>query len=350
MKQAMIRKYWWVPLLAIFDLIYYYFIQHLTGPKPGGLLIRIHWEGVFFLFLVSLFSLGCIRWVKGRIARTSTRSIPLKYLQILFYSLALFILLTGSIQFFVEAAAGQQRSLEYILGNLIVYIFLHIIIGNTYIAIEFFRESMSLQQDLILTEKAKTESELKILQQQMNPHFLFNNLNTLVSLIQQDKNKAIGFARDLSTIFRYISQNAKKDLITLREEIDFLVSYVDLLHFRFGTAYSLDLQLEAIDTGRVLVVPLALQVVIENVVKHNSGSRSNPLRIEIVATEHFISIKNEVRPKAVPESVESGIGLKNLQERFGLTTGKHITYGVVDGYFVVQLPVIKSIGDEGLNH
>lgn len=350
MVKSILKKSWWLLLLLVFDFTYYYFIKHITTPKTNSFWIPVRWDGFLFVFLISLLSLACVRWVKSRLDQFKTISIPVKYLQMLIYSFLLFISITAGFQLLIEYLMGQQRSLEYVISNGLVFTFLHAIVGNAYVAIEFFRESSALRENLLRTEKAKTESELKVLQQQMDPHFLFNNLNTLTSLIPQAPEKAVDFTQTLSQLFRYISSSGKKDIISLQEELRFLDHYMELLKIRFGTAYRIVNQLGALPTDRILVVPLVLQVALENVIKHNSGSRSRPLEIIISHQGRFLFIQNEIRKKPGADADKSGIGLINLQERYQLITGHTIQYGASNGCFSVQLPLIKSIDDESLTH
>ena len=350
MLKSIINKYWWILLLFSFDFAYFYFIKHITTPKTDGLWVAINLDGLLFVFLVSLLSLGCVLWVKGRMDKFVTLSIPIKYLQILFFSFVLFLLLTTGFQVSVEYAAGNRRNLEYVISNGLTFTFLHLIVSNAYVAIAFFRESNALKQDLLRAEKAKVESELRVLQQQMDPHFLFNNLNTLASLIPQDSDKAVAFTQGLSQIFRYVSQNGKRDVATLSEELSFIDQYMGLLNFRFGTAYQLCKQLDNLPVDQVLIVPLSLQLLIENVVKHNSGSRSNPLILSITVEDHHIVISNEIRKKALSEEMDSGIGLENLQERYQLRFGQNVDYETKDGYFIVRLPIIKSVEDDSTDY
>jgi sensor histidine kinase YesM len=350
MIKEIFRKSWWIVAVWIFIFCYYYLIQVISSPEGLSRDKPIQWEGIFFIFLVSLFSIGCVHLVKKRLDRKPTQNILSKYLKLLLYSFLLFIFITAAIQVSFEYAIGQRRSLSYIIGNGIIYVFLHIIIGNAYIAFAYFRESASLRQYLLLTEKAQMESELKVLQQQMNPHFLFNNLNTLTSLIDQNPEKAIAFTKDLSEVMRYVSQNSQKDFISLQEEIDFLTTYMELMHSRLGKAYMLVIEIGKLNPHNALIIPMTLQLLIENVIKHNSGSRSEPLQIELSADEESLYVKNEIRKKRIAPHQESGLGLKNLQERYLLTTGKNISPGEKNGYFEVKIPIIKKIKDESFTH
>lgn len=350
MNAAINKKIWWLPLLLAFDIIYYLFIQFLTSSSLEMFRARLNGMGVIVLFIISLISLACVRWVKARMEKKQFRSVAVKYLQILVYSFLLFILLTAGLQFGIEYAAGQRRSLSYVIGNGLTYVFLHLVVGNAFIALSYFRESSRLREDLILSEKTKTETELRVLQQQMSPHFLFNNLNTLASLIPQDAEKAGRFTRRLSAIFRYFSQNAQKDLVVLSEELNFLDDYMQLMKDRFGKAYLLDTHLEGIHPQDYWIIPVSLQLLIENVIKHNSGDRENPLRADLFVEGDYLCMKNELRPKAQAGQVVSRQGLRNLQERYHLLTGQDIFFGRENDFFLVKLPLIKRIDDENINH
>jgi LytS/YehU family sensor histidine kinase len=188
-------------------------------------------------------------------------------------------------------------------------------------------------------EKEKLQAELQQLKGIVNPHFLFNNLNSLSSLISEDPAQAEGFLNELTKVFRYLLRNNNTDLTTVGEELQFIDSYYHLLQTRHGKSISLDIQVSNKING-YLLPPLTLQLLVENAVKHNRLHKEAPLKIEIFNQgEDKLVVRNNLskRDKAVEST---GIGLQSIKLRYGLLkqTGPEIEE---DGlFFSVTIPLI----------
>lgn len=190
------------------------------------------------------------------------------------------------------------------------------------------------------TEKAKAEAELAALKNQIDPHFIFNSLNTLSHLIDDDPLKARQFNDYLADVYRYILQNKSRDLVLVSEEISFLNDYFSLLKIRFDTAIALKIDLSKDEMEHYLIPPISLQVLAENAIKHNEFNEKQPLLIEIKLENNELAVYNNLRKKGL-RRVSSKIGLQNLDERYKLTTSKSITIKEEDKHFVVNLPILK---------
>lgn len=346
------KNYAWVLLIVLFDFVFYLFVQLVTAPVDalGRPEIVIHPEAIAFGGLTSFVSLFTIHFVKKRLG-TSPSSILTKYIRILVLSLLLYAGIVAAFMFGAEYLMGQQRGIGYIIGNALILMFHHFIVGNAFIAYLYLKESARLKEELIVAEKLKTELELKALQQQMSPHFLFNNLNTLSSLIDPAQEDAATFTKSLASIYRYFTKNASEELVSLQDELRFIEDYFDLMAHRFGEAYQLNIELEQADLPRALLVPMSLQLVVENAIKHNSGDRQNPLVIHLQIKEQQLIVKNDLRKKNRPsDAMESGTGLKNLNERCRLVIGKSVEYYTDANQFVVALPLINQISHESTDH
>ena len=199
------------------------------------------------------------------------------------------------------------------------------------------QESLYAQNLLLQTEKLK--SELETMKQQINPHFLFNSLNTLIDLIEEDQKKAVGFVRIFSNLYRVVLQSSRRDFVFLEDELTFLNDYWELLKIRFDGAVLLTVNIPD-EMRKVLIPPLSLQLLIENAVKHNKATCENPLRIEIFETNDTLVIQNNINPKPFVSHSE-GLGLMNLQKRFSLLVAP-IEYGVDKDVFRVILPLKKN--------
>lgn len=188
-------------------------------------------------------------------------------------------------------------------------------------------------------ERAKAEAELQALKNQVDPHFVFNSLNTLSHLIETNPAKAQRFNDNLADVYRYMLSNKSRDLVLLKEEVAFLRDYFSLLQIRFEHAVQLHMRIPQTHLNNSLLPPICLQVLAENAIKHNDFSDTHPLMVTIESTDDVLIISNEIRKKAIKKP-SSKIGLENLDERYKLLTGKAIEVKEEDGYFRVVLPLM----------
>lgn len=189
-------------------------------------------------------------------------------------------------------------------------------------------------------ERAKAEAELEALKNQIDPHFIFNSLNTLSHLIDDKPEKARLFNDNLADVYRYILQNKARDLVLLREEVNFLESYFLLLKIRFENAVQMDITIPEEVMDQYLVPPISLQILAENAIKHNEFSEAIPLVFKVEIKNEGLVIHNPVRKKT-QRRASSKIGLQNLKERYKLITNQEITIKEEEKDFTVILPVLK---------
>ncbi|MBV9988258.1 MAG: histidine kinase [Chitinophagaceae bacterium] len=191
------------------------------------------------------------------------------------------------------------------------------------------------------SEKLKVQAQLDALKSQIDPHFIFNSLNTLSYLISTDPAKAKLFNDTLAKVYRYILLNKEKDLVQLREEVEFASNYFYLLKIRYQTGLSMVIKMDDIITEDYLIPPLSLQSLIENAIKHNHFSDKLPLAVEITIAEEGISVENRKNLKKF-DIQSSKIGLSNLNERYSLIVNRGITIIQNTEIFSVRLPILKS--------
>ena len=203
----------------------------------------------------------------------------------------------------------------------------------------YFQWTDALKREQALKEE-KLIFQYETLKNQVNPHFLFNSLNTLSSLVSKDANLAEDYINKFSGIYRYILENRSKDVIALSEEIKFARDYFYLQQIRDDGKISLDV--DAMADGYE-ILPISIQILMENALKHNVATRENPLKIRIsidAANDHVI-LTNNYNPKTRVEH-SSKIGLKNLSERIKLSTGKDILI-INDGeIYQVKIPLMRK--------
>ena len=198
---------------------------------------------------------------------------------------------------------------------------------------------------LIETERLRQEnisSQLDALKSQVNPHFLFNSLNTLTYLIPEDENRAVRFVQQLSKVYRYILEIRDRSLITVAEELDFLDAYQFLLKERFGENLQLQLQIDPA-VKQLHMIPLSMQMLLENAIKHNIVSSEQPLTIEVVVgtSNGTLLIRNQLQPKQQVQ-VSTKVGLDNIRRRYAFYTTAQVEVSTEDGWFSVELPLLHT--------
>lgn len=197
-------------------------------------------------------------------------------------------------------------------------------------------------QDALKREQKLREENLifqnETLKAQINPHFLFNSLNTISSLIQTHPGSAEKFINNLSLFYRYILENGQKDRVPLQSELDFISGYFNLHRIRDEEKIVLDI--ENVDTDSYTILPVSLQILIENAIKHNIATRDNPLRISIYIENNDIVVKNNLQKKA-SQLKSTQVGLKNLSERVRLVSGRTLIIEETNNYFTVKMPLLK---------
>ncbi|WP_291529940.1 sensor histidine kinase [Bacteroides sp. UBA939] len=176
------------------------------------------------------------------------------------------------------------------------------------------------------------------LKTQVNPHFLFNSLNTLSELVYEDPKKADNYIQQLSGIYRYILEHEETDLIPLDEEAIFVKQYFDLQKERAGDKVQLNISINNAD--RYKVMPVSLQILVENALKHNSFSENNPLKISICKEDMFVVVSNNIQRKNVLDN-SYGTGLSNLKERIKLVTGMEMVVNHDNDVFTVKIPIVS---------
>ena len=193
-------------------------------------------------------------------------------------------------------------------------------------------------------EKETAVARLDSLRRQVDPHFLFNSLNALTSLVEEnDPARAVRFIRQLSQVYRYVLDSESQELVPLADEIAFSESYLYLQKTRLGEALAVEMDLPPAAVAPYYVPPLALQLLLDNVLKHNAAYQADPLRLRVTldAAAHTLTVRNTRRPRRLAPGESSGRGLANLAARYAFLTDKPLTIGAEAGEFVVTLPLLR---------
>ena len=183
-------------------------------------------------------------------------------------------------------------------------------------------------------------AQFESLKNQLDPHFLFNSLNVLSSLIDENPNQAQRFTASMSKIYRYVLEQKDKELVTVEEEIEFAKTYCNLLKTRFEDSVGFDFQVDE-NTLKFYVVPLSLQLLLENCIKHNFATSAKPLQIKIYSENGYLLIENNLQQREqVKES--AGIGLSNIVQRYALLTKQNVFIEKSPDFFKVKIPMLTQ--------
>ncbi|MGM1431234.1 sensor histidine kinase [Sphingobacterium lactis] len=197
-------------------------------------------------------------------------------------------------------------------------------------------EQIAKQQQIA----GKAIAQLESLKNQIDAHFLFNSLNVLIGLIEEDQKKAISYTRSLSTIYRYILEHKDQDTVLIQDEISFTKNYVALLKLRFEEAIQLDIANNP-ELEQGYTVPLALQLLLENCIQHNKASEEEPLQISIYFEDGHLVVQNNLQEKQHNHR-STKLGLANIRDRYRLVSEKEIEISKTNTHFTVKLPILSE--------
>lgn len=204
----------------------------------------------------------------------------------------------------------------------------------------FQRRSQQFQARSVDLERQQLLNEIALLRTQVNPHFLFNSLSILSSLVHIDANLSEQFIEQLSRSYRYILEQKEFSLVTLRTELEFIKSYAFLLKIRFEDKFDIEYDIPEDLLDRKKIAPLTLQLLIENAVKHNRMSLKEPLTVRVtVADGETLAVKNRLQPRTTA-ATSTGVGLQNIKDRYALLTDQSVWAGEAEGEFVVKVPLL----------
>jgi len=315
----------------------------ISGSTIGSFTEEIKKFVIYFLysFIIGGANIYLISFLDKRISwRTETKK---RLIVGLIGSVVVSIFAIALVRLILTLAQGQD--LEYFMVHQkAIYYFYSIVI--TLVVVLFFHafyfykalteKKVSETEFVAKTETAKYES----LKSQIDPHFLFNSLNVLTSLIGENPQQAEKFTTKLSKIYRYVLEQKDKNLVELDEELQFAKTYMELLKMRFENAVIFQIPDKA-SNPELKIVPLSLQLLLENTIKHNVVSEENPLEVIITEDNGYLTISNNYKPKTVLEK-GTKVGLKNIVDRYRLITLKKVTIEKTDTKFMVKIPLLTQ--------
>lgn len=249
---------------------------------------------------------------------------------------AVFTIYTLFCIYFSRGEFDFVKQAENIIVNSIIISFISFFIWTIMFLRRFFE---GFKEQIIKEEQYKrdiTIYQYEMLKNQVNPHFLFNSLNVLTSLVESDPDAATKFIRKLAEVYRYVLDVKDKELVPLSEELRLTEAYVYMQKNRFGENLVVN---NSVNPDSKKIVPLALQMLIENAIKHNVVSSDKPLTIDIFEGNGYLVCANTLQKKStLPDS--NTIGLNNIRERYAFLSQQPMEFGEKDGKFVVKLPLV----------
>ncbi len=251
---------------------------------------------------------------------------------------------TFFIRLFFEVILGENSIRHFIENeNFMRYslpINISIIVTIVFLAFYYYKQ----KQDTKIAEQqliaGTASAKFNALKNQLDPHFLFNSLNVLTGLIEENPESATKFTTALSKVYRYVLEQKNKDLVAVTQELDFAKMYLTLLKMRYEDSLELSLP-ETINNPDAKVVPLSLQLVLENAVKHNIATPEKKLHITIKEVGNELVVTNTLQPKEVLKK-GTGVGLQNIRQRYALLTKRPVTISKANDRFTVQLPLLTK--------
>ncbi len=309
----------------------------------------IPWEYAFISFIYSFSVTFCIYFFNVRIARKFQKNehrfssqFARVFVELLITTLTASAIISVIWMIYMRIFQSQYKiAASDLFDNILIAVIINSLSVMIVEAIFFFKKWKSSLLEFEQLQRRNIEIQYAALASQVNPHFLFNSLNALSSLIKADPDKAVVFTREFAKIYRYVLDSKDKLIVLLQEELNFLYSFLYLQKIRYGNSldYTVEIEGGCLD---MYLPPLSLQILVENAIKHNEISEENPLKIEIVAKGACIYVSNNYKPTRKSTRSESGIGLKNLTERYAHYTDILPEFQVENQKYIAKIPLIKD--------
>jgi multisubunit Na+/H+ antiporter MnhC subunit len=327
--------------MAIVGVAISFLLQFLIPNKEGHLFMGIL-TSVLITMLVWEGNLWIDYWLERKLPWSHTpgkRVMAQLPISMMFSSFAIYASML-LFDMYVCPLPQHSKGSAFFITSIVVGMLVTLIILSMEVSVLFFG---NWKKSLVEVEKYKAESlqaQLKNLKDQVNPHFLFNNLSVLSSLVYINQDKAVDFINQLSKVYRYVLDNKDNELVTLETEITFIRSYAYLFQIRFDKNIEFHFDISE-SCYKLLIPPMALQILVENAIKHNEISSERPLKVCIVAFEDELMVKNNFQLRSNPEP-GSNTGLKNICDRYKHFTDRSIQVLQTEAAFEVKIPLLKS--------
>lgn len=336
MIKDLVLKAVFIPLLGIFLPLLSGIISY-ERYSTGELIAA----NLFFILTSYAIWAGC-NWIHVwlRPLYRPIRNVPSKVIAVCLVS-AIYGICTGGLSSLIWMEVSRETFSWTSIYRFLAACIAAVILFTLVYEILFLNKERELDYKIVdQLDRERTEAEWHALTNELDPHFIFNSLNTLNYLIRTSPEEALQFNNRLSSVYKYFLLNKNKELISLQEEMEFLESYFYLLQIRHDEKLHLETSLNG-HAQRVMLPPCSLQILVENAIKHNEFSEQEPLKIRISLGQEFLKVTNPVKPKT-HEVSSTGIGLKNLGARYRILTNRSIIVENNRDQFTVKLPLIDN--------
>ena len=298
-------------------------------------------QGYILVVIVASAVLYLLVWI-NRVLPWQERTVLRFFADLIITPIAaMLVMLPLAVLTFYYAMDYDHSSLkEHIASNMFITLVMDLLLVGIYEGYYFFtlwKKSLVRNEQL---EKENMTARYEALKNQINPHFLFNSLNTVSALIHEDPNRAEDFLDEFAKIYRFLLEHQDKNLHLLKDELAFVHSFLSLQKIRFGDSLKSSIQVED-DKLNFMIPTLSLQLLVENAIKHNKVSKEYPLDISIVVEDDSIVVKNNLQLRT--ESLKcTGIGLNNLNARYEMLSSLRPNFLQTDAEYIAKLPLIQQ--------
>lgn len=329
-------------IFSIIGILAYHLLANFSGLRE-----IVHSEtnyifGYFyFIFTFNIIGYALIKLSYIMRKRISSSQHPKTYLILLYgiIGILLFILNYGIIILFKNIFGLAQPFTIFFPGYrlLVILWFIEMIILSLLMTNHTMMNNLQMQKQSAQLIEENNQAKYLALQEQLNPHFLFNSLNTLIAEIEYDPHNAVEFTRRLSDVYRYVLQSQQRTQVSIIEELEFIKAYLYLLKVRKGNYITFKNQLST-EQSAYIIPPLALQTVFENIYKHNTISSQKMMTIELYIQDEYVCVRNTLHKKQ--SNYSQGTGLKNLASRCELMFHKTLQIEEDAHFFTVKIPYL----------
>jgi sensor histidine kinase YesM len=333
-KDARLRTIF-IPLLGITLPVISGTVTYELYSVPELILVNL------FFILTSLLIWTGSNWMHGKIrVLYAPQSNPFSKIATVCFAEGVYGASIGGLAVFCWLSFSRESFHWMTVYKFVSVCVLAVIVFTLVYEILFLSKERELDNRIVLQlDRERSQAELQALTNELDPHFIFNSLNTLNHLIINSPEQAHRFNNKLAQVYKYFLINRVRELISLKDELEFIDDYFFLLQIRHDGKLQLKTDLGE-DNNLVMIPPCALQILMENAIKHNEFTDANPLLIKIAMNGHFLKVSNNIKPK--PYSVNStGIGLKNLSSRYKIICHKDIVIEKTRDNYTVKLPLIR---------
>jgi sensor histidine kinase YesM len=295
---------------------------------------------VYFMFVSFCIWRGC-HWIHARLRALDLADQSIFYkIALICFTSSLYAISVSGIFCFLWMKISLENFSWMVINKFVLLSIFAVIVFTLIYEVLYLSKERELDNKIVnQLDNELTRAEMIALRNELDPHFIYNSLNTLSHFIHTDNGKAASYNQKLADLYRYFLANNNKELVLAAQEMNFIREYFGLLKMVYEERMYLDINVDE-PCAHCLLIPCSLQLLVENAIKHNQFTIETPLHISISNTDEHIVIRNTIRPKQVSHSTK--VGLRNLQAQYKLFSGKKIVIEKTDDQFIVKLPLIKA--------